>query len=342
MSRPTIADLAKASGVSVSTVDRVLNARNPVRRATAERVLEAAEQIGFYATGVIRQRLGTDRPVLTFGFLLLQRSRSFYRKLAQAVTEAANRCSGARVKLRIDFLEDLSPQNVADRMTDLSREVNALAVVAPEHPKVTDVIEDAHTRGVPIVALISPLSAPSGAGFVGLDNWKVGRTSAWTFANICKQPGKIGIIVGSHRYRCQELNEIGFRSYFRENAPEFQLLEPMISFEERHVAAELTRDLLHREPDLAGLYISGGGITGVMDTLREAGAAGRLVTVGYELMTETRSGLLDNILTLIISHPLERLAAAAVESMVDAATENKNQPLPTVMLPFDIYTAENL
>jgi len=55
----------QASGVSVSTVDRVLNARNPVRRASAERVLEAAEQIGFYASTVIKQRPGTDRPVFT-------------------------------------------------------------------------------------------------------------------------------------------------------------------------------------------------------------------------------------------------------------------------------------
>jgi len=37
--RPTIADLAEAAGVSVATVDRVLNARHPVREATAERVL---------------------------------------------------------------------------------------------------------------------------------------------------------------------------------------------------------------------------------------------------------------------------------------------------------------
>ena len=342
MNRPTIVDLAKAAGVSVSTVDRVLNARNPVRRATAKRVLEAAEQIGFYASNVIKQRLGADRPTLTFGFLLQQRSRPFYRELAKALIYAADQYSEAYVKPQVEFLDDLSPQNVADRMLALSRKVNALAIVSAEHPKITEVIEDAHAREVPIFALISPLSAPSGAGYVGLDNWKVGRTSAWAFANICKQPGKIGIIVGSHRYRCQELNEIGFRSYFRENAPDFQLLEPMITFEEKHVASELTHDLLQREPDLAGLYISGGGITGVMNTLREAGTAGQLVTVGYELMAETRSALLDGILTLVIAHPLERLTSTAIALMAEAVTEGGRKPLPNTLLPFDIYTAENL
>ncbi len=72
--------------------------------------------------------------------------------------------------------------------------------------------------------------------YIGLDNWKVGRTSAWTFANICKAPGKIGILMGNPRYRNQEMNETGFRSYFREHAPDFTLLEPISTFESAAVA----------------------------------------------------------------------------------------------------------
>ena len=45
--RPTLVDLAQAAGVSVATVDRVLNARHRVREPTAERVLAAAEAIDF-------------------------------------------------------------------------------------------------------------------------------------------------------------------------------------------------------------------------------------------------------------------------------------------------------
>ena len=41
--RPTIDDLAAAAGVSVATVDRVLNGRHKVREATAKRVAEAAD-----------------------------------------------------------------------------------------------------------------------------------------------------------------------------------------------------------------------------------------------------------------------------------------------------------
>ncbi|HEY9346869.1 MAG TPA: LacI family DNA-binding transcriptional regulator, partial [Inquilinus sp.] len=71
--RPTIADLATAAGVSVATVDRVLNQRHPVREGTAGRVLRAAEAIGYHATTLLQQRLRGELPVRTFGFLLQKR-----------------------------------------------------------------------------------------------------------------------------------------------------------------------------------------------------------------------------------------------------------------------------
>ena len=52
--RPTISHLAAAAGVSVATVDRVLNRRHKVRSETAERVLAAAQSIGFHATALLK------------------------------------------------------------------------------------------------------------------------------------------------------------------------------------------------------------------------------------------------------------------------------------------------
>lgn len=59
-SRPTISDLARAAGVSVATVDRVINRRSPVRDFTARRVLAAAQDIGFEAGDLDLQR--ADQP----------------------------------------------------------------------------------------------------------------------------------------------------------------------------------------------------------------------------------------------------------------------------------------
>lgn len=47
--RPTIATVAAHAGLSVATVDRVLNARAPVNPDTAEQVFQAAEAVGYFA-----------------------------------------------------------------------------------------------------------------------------------------------------------------------------------------------------------------------------------------------------------------------------------------------------
>ncbi len=339
--RPTITDVAQAAGVSVSTVDRVLSGRAKVKTNTAERVVEAAKEIGFYGVGAMQARVGSAKPAFTFGFLLQQGGRPFYRLLAETLEKACRQCTTARVTPLVHHLEDLSPEHVSQEILGMASRVDALAVVAAEHPRIAQAIESLAGDTVPVWALISSLSAGCSVGYAGLDNWKVGRTSAWLFHRLCKQPGKLAIVVGSHRYRCQELNESGFRSYFREHAPDFQLLEPMITMEDRRVARELTQDMLSRNPDLAGLYISGGGITGVLQALRENTRPQGLVTVGYEFMGETRAALIDGILSVVISHPLERLSRETVDAMAKAAIE-RPVVLPNITVPFDIYTSENI
>jgi transcriptional regulator with XRE-family HTH domain len=76
LSRPTIADLARAAGVSVATVDRVLNARHRVREPTAERVLGAAVAIGFHGTPLLKSRLRSNVPERTLAFCFSARTLS--------------------------------------------------------------------------------------------------------------------------------------------------------------------------------------------------------------------------------------------------------------------------
>jgi len=47
MPRPTVNDIAEAAGVSLATVDRVLNARRGVREKTVSRVNAAIEKLGY-------------------------------------------------------------------------------------------------------------------------------------------------------------------------------------------------------------------------------------------------------------------------------------------------------
>lgn len=341
MDRPTIPDLAKAAGVSVSTVNRVIASEGNVSAIKRAAVQEAAERIGFYGVAAIQSRVSASRLKLRFGALLLQPHRPFYQNVATALREAAAEVSDADIEMRIEFLENLSPQATADAARALAEKCHAIAITSAVHPQITQAVEEIAAKGVHVFAFITQLSAAGQMHYIGLDNWKVGRTSAWTIANHCKASGKIGIITGSHRYRNQEMKEIGFRSYFRENEPDFTLLEPLSTYESSAVAQEVTEKLLTDHPDLAGLYITGGGISGAIAALQARKSAAKLVVVGDELTEITRAALLDGTLTLVISHPLDRMARDLIRGMVKASTTHHGGNWSSVTA-FDMHNRENI
>lgn len=342
MSRPTIRDLAAVAGVSIATVNRVLGGSKSVKPGTMQRVKDAAQEIGFYGLGAIESRVAAARAKYKFGFVLHQPSRTFYKNVAQALRQAAERVESAQVEVQIEFIEDLSPQNIAAKVLALAEVSDAIGVVAAVHPIVMQAIETLEARGTPVFALISQLASTGRVHYVGLDGWKVGRTAAWVFDHVCKEEGKLGILVGNPRYRCQEMNESGFRSYFREHGTNFSLLEPQLTFESSAVAQEMTEKLLRDNPDLRGLYVAGGGISGAIAALRNTGMAGKVVLVGYELMDVTREALLDGTMTFVISHPLPRLADTALAGMIRAVNGKAETGNYTSVLPFDLYTRENI
>jgi LacI family transcriptional regulator len=342
MRRPTIPDLATAAGVSVATVNRVINGAEGVRKPTRDRVLIAAEEIGFYGLGSIEYSVRRSREKHRLGILLQQGGRTFYRNLGEALVRQARLHPDCTVDLTLEYMDDLSPEKVAGKLVSIGSTCESVAVVAAQHPIVADAIDAVMAGGVPVAGLIAPLTARGNVSFVGLDNWKVGRTAAWAFDRIVRVPRKIGILVGNPRYRNQELNESGFRSYFREHNADFTLLEPLATYESAAVARELVEKLLSEHPDLCGLFVSGGGITGAIAALRGAPKQDDFVAVGYELFDATRAALIDGVLTMVISHPLETFAREAISTMIKAKKAGADAGALRVALDFDIYTSENV
>jgi LacI family transcriptional regulator len=342
MARPTIRDVAEAAGLSVSTVNRVLAGAEGVREHTVRLVRDAAERIGFYGTGTIQAHAKVKQAQLRFGFLLLQPSRLYYQMIAAALVEAAGQLPYHNIQTQIVFAEDLTPHIMAAKIMELGAQCDVLGVVAAVHPMITEAVDELARRGVPVFGLISQLAATGSVNYVGFDNWKVGRMFAWAVSNLCKTPGKVGVLVGNHRFRCQEMNESGLRSYFREHAPEFTLLEPLSTFETSAIAEEMTEKLLLEHPDVKGLVVAGGGMSGVINALRAVGRGRDIITVGHQLMENTRLGLLDGTLSMVISNPLERFATETIRGMARAVLARPDIGGQTIVLPFEIYTRENI
>ena len=338
--RPTIFDLAKKAGVSVATVDRVLNRRLPVRADTARRVVAAAEAIGFHATELLQSRL-TELPKRRFGFLL-QKHDAFYQMFSDeliAATKSAHEIEGKPI---LEFIEEVEPAIIAARIRQLAPKVDALAVVAIDYPQVNEAVEWATTQGTPCFTLLSGISTYVCAGHLGIDGRRNGRIAGWTISRLARSAGKIGILVGSHRYLHQELSEISFRTYMREHAPQFQLMEPIVNLDDDAIAYEAICKMTKENSDLVGIYVSGGGQEGLVRALRERGAAPKIVAVCNELTAVTREALHDGVVDVSLGTPIATISKRLVEMMIKAAAVPDGPRLAPLLLPPDILISENI
>jgi LacI family transcriptional regulator len=347
--RPTLQSVADAAGVSPATVDRVFNGRLTVREGTALRVIEAAERIGYHGAALMRERLRAqvgERSVRhTFGFCLQKRADPFYQTFARIIGEAARRHEPERCSVLIEYMDELEPASIARTLLALGAQSDALAVVAVDHPHVTAAIDALHAQGKPTVTLLSDLSAPSRAGYVGVDPRKSGRTAAWAVSRLTRREnGTVGVFVGTPRYLGQESCEISFRSYLREHAPGLRVLDTQINLEDRQLAYEATLAMLARHDDLAGLYIPGGGVGGVIRALREEAVERRIVTVCSDLMPDRYEALVDGVIDLVIDTPLQAIAETALQAMVRALQSPPGEAAQASQypLPARLYTPENV
>ncbi|SDO79648.1 transcriptional regulator, LacI family [Phyllobacterium sp. YR620] len=340
--RPTIADLARVSGVSVATVDRVLNNRLPVREETARRVYEAANTIGYHAAGLIRQRMRQELPEYKVGFLLSKPGHQFYQSFAREIENAVVQAAHFRGIAQVEFCASQSPEDIVAKLRPLAGRCRAVGLVAPDHPAITAAVEELKQKDIPVFSLLSDFAAGVREGYIGVNNRKVGRTAAWMIAKAARKPGKVVIFVGSHRYHGHELREIGFRAFFREEAQEFTVLDTMVNLETRQITHEAMLDLMRRHPDLAGCYVAGGGMEGAIAALRETGIQPPPVMIVNEITPESRAALADNIVTMAISTPLQRLCRELVDLMGHAIERGAANVPGQTFLPFDIYLPENI
>ncbi|QYK42152.1 MAG: LacI family DNA-binding transcriptional regulator [Paracoccaceae bacterium] len=340
--RPTIQDVARQAGVSTATVDRVLNAREKVREDTARRVYEAARDLGYHAAPLIGQRVQGELPRLRLGVVLHKERQAFYQTFKAEIERAVAAATHLRASAAIEFATSQSPADFAALIDGLAGRVDAIAATAVTHPEVTEAVMRANARGIPCFALLNDFAQGVRQNYLGLNNMKIGRIAAHMIAQTMHQPGKIAVFVGGYRWHGHELRETGFRSYFREYAPQFHVIDTLVNLETRQLTYEATLDLLGRHPELRGIYCAGGGMEGAIAALCEVREPGQVSLVVNELTPESRAALISRYVTMVISTPLPRLCADLVALAARAVAEGITPVQGQHFLSPDLYLPESV
>ena len=329
-SRATLEDIARDAGMSVATVDRVINDRPGVRERTRKRVLEVAARLRY--VDLPKQETARNSAIdIVLDFILPNGSNPFISLLAQHLE--AHGSGRPDLQLRVHTIEGFSPIALATKLAELVGHTQGVGVIALDHPIVREAIRTLEGSGVPIITLASDITQTSRLAYIGIDNRAAGRLAGYLIGRFLPRgPGKIALFKGSMSYRGHEEREMGFRSALSETAPELTIIESRELADDPALGYREACSLLERCPELSGIYSIGGGSDGIGQALEEARRGQEVVFVAHDLSESTRRLLSAGVLDMIIDQNPRVEAREAIEILAQAARREPFKPPANVLV----------
>ncbi|MEQ8306154.1 MAG: LacI family DNA-binding transcriptional regulator [Hoeflea sp.] len=338
--RPTVHDIASEAGVSLATVDRVLNGRPGVRRQTIEKVEEAIKRLG-YVRDVAAANLAKRR-IYPLVFIVPGGPNSFMRNLQAQIRAAGARSLIDRTSIRIERVPPFDPSALERTLSKIDPEtVCGVALVATDTPGVRAAVDRLIAAGVGVVTLVSDLPGSQRAHFSGIDNVAAGRTAGSLIGRFCGQrDGKVLVVAGSmtlsdHMHRAR-----GFAEVLESEFEHLKIVGPIETNDDGARVEQEVERALEQEKDIVAVYNLGAGNRGLIEALSRHRAM-RLSVVGHELTAHSRQALSNGVFDAIINQDCGHEVRSAIR-VLKARADGVDPLSAQERIRIDVFLKDNL
>ena len=307
--RQGMADVAQLAGVSLSTVDRVLNERGSVSDAKRRKVVKAAQTLG------LKRLLPSPvHGLLRFDLVMVDSATDHFRRLAAAFAQQAE-MHRSRLILQRHIWQEREPQQLPELISNPVVPRQGLIVVAQDTPQVREALREQIAAGVPVVLLTSSLPGLTEAKYVGIDNHAAGRTAGRLMSQwVQNEKGaRVVLVTNSLLYHAHQQRVEGFLEVMAERAPDVEVLGPLECFDDNDLNAAEISEYLQQRAGIRGLYTTGSGSSGVHRALVQH--TQRVVWISHEATLQHAQMLREGRLTLVLDQDPEGQAEAAIQHL---------------------------
>ena len=339
--RPTVHDIAKNAGVSLATVDRVLNRRPGVRQETIDQVHDVIEEIG-YVRDVTAANLARQR-TYNFVCILPDGKSEFLGEVRGAIAEAATNMATDRTRISIKTYPLDNTNKLVSMLGELiSQKPNGVAIMAPETPVIRDAIKHVIEAGIIVTLIISDVPSSGRSHFVGINNVGAGCTAAKLLGRFLGQnPATILVIAGSMLSTDHAERRAGFDATMEKLFPQHRVLPTLETFDRADIVSERVGQALMQRPEISGIYSIGAGNQGLIARLKQEGRANDIMVIAHELTTGSSNALKEGIFDAVISQNVGHIVRSALrilKAQNDSVTTIESQE----RIRTEIFIAENL
>lgn len=339
--RPTTKDLAKAAGVSLATVDRVLNERPNVSARAVRKVQDAIKRIGF-ERNLAAVNLARNR-VYRFLFVLPERGDQYLSELLAEIDSARAPLKSELVEVEVIRLDVEDPHAVANLLSSLQAdEVNGVALMAPESPQTRDAVLRLNERDISVVHFLSGQANLEHHDFVGIDNIAAGATAGRLIGRFnAGRGGAIAIITETIHAQDSLKRRLGFDRVIHQNFPTLSCLPTLETHGDRARAERIIKQTFASHRDIVAAYLMSPEARVPLEALSHCADLTDLIVVAHERTPFNEEALRDERLDAIIAQNPGHAVRSALRIL--RARRDRRQPFTAQeKIRIEILLADNL
>jgi len=337
----TVREIAKLAGVTIGTVDRVLNKRGRVSSATRERI-EAIIKKYQFTPNPIAQRLKRNQHYRFCAFIPNRKQDAgYWEQIISGIERFANEIKTLGTETEIIEFDRYDPA-AFQRIMDLVKKRNPdgllFAPIMPE--RIRPLIEKISLEKIPFVFVDTDIPGTAPLCVIGQDPFSGGYLAGRLFHLFAGTvPGPVAVLdPHGEDYHILRRRD-GFLRYAQEH--NFHVVVREYSDYEGEISVEEIGRFLKEYPDLSGIFITNCMAHRVAEAVAlQLKRTRHFLLVGYDLTPENRRLLLEGRISAIISQRPEEQGREALTALFHSVVLKQKVEVRREM-PLDVYIREN-
>lgn len=338
----TIKKIAELAGVSIGTVDRVINNRGRVSPAVEARVRSIIQEIG-YTPNLMAKSLSLKRRSPKIGVIFHLERSGFLDEVEAGLRQAEAEVSdfGVEVIVRASRNFDAADQmRIIQEM--LGQGVNAIAITPINDARIAEQIDRLIRQGYPIFCFINDIVTQLPHAFVGPDAHQTGRIAAGLFSMLsCGREERLGVVTPSLKMLGHAQKLEGLRDAILQRQAPIRLLDVCELPGGNDVDIYKTVSAyLDANPALTALWYATSICDGGITALQEHGLLEKTTIVTLDLQPFIAQGLERFYIRATISQNPRQQGYQVIKTIFNALLQERYDPR-SVDVPCEILIREN-
>lgn len=340
----TVKDIARLTGLSIGTVDRVMHHRKGVSKKSCEKVEQAAKSLGY--------QLNTNASLLANKKLyriccLIPRAQSgeYWELIYRGIETAKKDVASHNVTIETISYEQFSRTDFQNAISKLKENLPHAVIIAPMYHSETLALSlFLKGEGIPLVFIDSKVDESEYLAYYGLQMFDsgylagsllLGRDSVKEVVNFRIERGASPIDNPTFERRK------GFLDYVARERPDLIIYNEFLKPYDQEYNFILFDKFFQAHPHISHIITFNSRVHLISDYLEKRGMTG-LTVLGFDLLEKNTAALKEGYIKYLIVQRTELQIRCGINSLFEYLAFGKQPSIKDNYMPMDILVKENI